>query len=194
MVEIMKILLLSPYSNIIKNNVDFDSDDVSATSEKIETSSLSAAHFQMAISFGYRHIIPQSILDMFPLGCINLHISYLPWNKGADPNLWSFLEDTPKGVTIHYMDKGVDTGDILLQEEFYFNDGETLRTTYNFLNDKIIRLFSANWNSIRSQKIISYPQNAAGTMHRAKDKEKYSFLLKEGWDTKIDVIRGRALR
>ena len=44
-------------------------------------------------------------------------MSYLPWNRGADPNFWSILEDTPKGVTIHIMDESIDTGDILYQKD-----------------------------------------------------------------------------
>lgn len=46
---------------------------------------------------------------------MNLHISYLPWNKGADPNFWSCIDGTPAGVTLHHIDAGVDTGDIIAQ-------------------------------------------------------------------------------
>ena len=67
------------------------------------------------ISFGYKHIIKENIINACKNKIINLHISYLPYNKGANPNFWSFLDNTPKGVTIHYIDKGIDTGDILLQ-------------------------------------------------------------------------------
>ena len=55
------------------------------------------------------------MLDRLPDRVVNLHIAYLPYNRGADPNLWSVLEDTPAGVSIHYVDEGVDTGDIIAQ-------------------------------------------------------------------------------
>ena len=38
-----------------------------------------------------------------------MHISYLPFNRGAHPNYWSFKDNSPKGVTIHFIDNGIDT-------------------------------------------------------------------------------------
>ena len=56
---------------------------------------------------------------------INLHIGYLPYNRGAHPNFWSFMDNTPTGVTIHEIDKNIDTGKIIYQKivdfEFYKN-------------------------------------------------------------------------
>ena len=74
------------------------------------------------ISFNYRHLIPQEVLSLLPGRVINLHTSLLPYNRGSSPNFFSFLEDTPKGVTIHLVDKGLDTGDILCQREISFDE------------------------------------------------------------------------
>ena len=52
---------------------------------------------------------------------INLHISYLPYNRGAHPNFWSFVENTPSGVSIHQVDSGIDTGKIVIQKQINFN-------------------------------------------------------------------------
>ena len=49
------------------------------------------------ISFGYKHIIEKEILEKLKIPVINLHISYLPWNRGSHPNFWSFYESTPSG-------------------------------------------------------------------------------------------------
>ena len=76
-----------------------------------------AKHFDYIISFGYKHIINKQIIDSFQTNIINLHISYLPFNKGYHPNFWSFKDNTPKGVTIHLIDEGIDTGDILIQKD-----------------------------------------------------------------------------
>ena len=126
---------------------------------------------------------------------VNLHISLLPWNRGADPNLWSFLKDTPKGITIHYIDSGVDTGDILLQKEFDFNlEEDTLKTTYDFLNKEIIRLFKNNYKKIFHNLIKPKKQNLfSGSVQKLKDKVKYEKFLENGWNTKIDKIKGIAL-
>ena len=106
----------------------------------VHTQALEIGYFEnrsydYLISYNYSHIIKSELLNLFPHSALNLHISYLPWNKGADPNIWSFLDDTPKGVSIHYIDKGLDTGDILGQRELFFdNEKETLESTYTLLH------------------------------------------------------------
>ena len=69
---------------------------------------------------------------------INIHISMLPWNCGADPNFWSWFYATPKGVSIHCIDSGIDTGGLLTQAEIMFPAGETLRTSYDRLMEHAI--------------------------------------------------------
>ena len=116
----------------------------------------------------------------------------MPYNKGADPNLWSFIENTPKGVTIHRIDEGVDTGEIIVQKKVIFNNIEqqTLSTTYQILQSEIQSMFYENWHSIKTNTIQSFAQQGRGTSHKIRDKSKYEYLLKkEGWNTKvIDLI------
>lgn len=72
--------------------------------------------FDLTLSYTYRYIIPQDVLDVLGNNVVNLHISYLPWNRGADPNIWSILEGTPRGVTLHYINSDLDKGGILVEE------------------------------------------------------------------------------
>jgi methionyl-tRNA formyltransferase len=61
--------------------------------------------------------IPRAILDIPHLGCLNVHPSLLPTNRGPEPLFWTFREgDQQTGVTIHLMDDGMDTGPIVAQE------------------------------------------------------------------------------
>ena len=73
------------------------------TNDKISWSD----EFDLVISFGYRHIISQDQINNSTAPIINLHVSYLPWNKGAHPNFWSHFDCTPSGVTIHEVDEGL---------------------------------------------------------------------------------------
>ena len=67
-----------------------------------------------------------------------MRISFLPWNKGAHPNFWSFYENTPKGVSIHLIDKGIDTGPIIYQKIVKFSKNEeTFEQTYSVLKNEI---------------------------------------------------------
>ena len=62
----------------------------------------------------YGMILPKSVLDIPKYGCINLHVSLLPKYRGSAPIQWSVINgDTETGVTIMYMDEGLDTGDII---------------------------------------------------------------------------------
>jgi len=67
---------------------------------------------------GYGQIIPQSIIDMAPLGIINVHGSLLPHYRGAGPVQWAILNgETTTGITTMRIDAGLDTGDMLLKAE-----------------------------------------------------------------------------
>src|SRR5512140_1837322 len=67
---------------------------------------------------GYGKIIPQNIIDLPPLGCINLHASLLPKYRGAAPINWAIVNgETVTGVTTMKIDAGLDTGDMLLKAE-----------------------------------------------------------------------------
>jgi methionyl-tRNA formyltransferase len=81
---------------------------------------------QFAVCAQYGAIIPQSVLDLFPLGIINVHTSMLPKYRGASP-IQSALRngETQTGVTIMKMDKGMDTGAILSQSTIEIFPDET---------------------------------------------------------------------
>src|SRR5947209_5334753 len=68
--------------------------------------------------------IPRVIIDLPRLGCLNVHPSLLPANRGPVPLFWTFREGCEvTGVTIHLMDEGMDSGDILAQEVIEVPDG-----------------------------------------------------------------------
>ena len=74
----------------------------------------------------YGKILPQELLDIPKLGCINVHGSLLPKYRGAAPIQWAVLNgDKTTGVTTMYMDAGMDTGDIILKEEVTIGENET---------------------------------------------------------------------
>ena len=165
-------------------------ESVIQTSEKITPEFVSSNSIGFIVSYGYRYILRKNILDLFPNNAINLHISYLPWNRGADPNFWSLVENTPKGVTIHYLDEGVDTGDIIAQEKVEFNTAhqETLASSYEKLQTTIQKLFIQNWQDIKSEKCKRQKQVGSGSLHKVKDKKGLSHLLTDGWNTPLSVL------
>ena len=82
----------------------------------------------------YGQILPENILNIPKYGCINVHGSLLPKYRGAAPIQWSVLNgDTVTGVTTMYMEKGLDTGDILLKEEYEIGINETAGEVFDNL-------------------------------------------------------------
>ena len=135
----------------------------------------------LVISFGYRHLLNESIVEKYsPI--INLHISYLPYNRGSLANFWSFYDQTPSGVSIHLIDNGIDTGDILYQKKLEFDARKmTFRQTHNILIEEIEKLFIDNLNEILSLNYPQRKQEHKGTYHHSKD---FPSGFK-GWDTNI---------
>jgi len=187
----MKILFLGASDSPVFLWLKQQGEDVHSTLDKITVDYVLENKFNFLISYGYRYVLKKEILDLFPNRAINLHISYLPYNRGADPNFWSFIDGTPKGVTIHYLDEGVDTGDIIVQKEVVFDslESETLASSYQKLHIEIQNLFFQNWEAIKNQKCSRRPQVGNGTVHKKKDKEALLHLIeKDGWDTKLSVL------
>lgn len=92
--------------------------------EAIKTLSSYRADAAVVAAFG--QILPKEILDMFSIGCINVHASLLPKYRGAAPIQWAIMNgDKTTGVTIMQMDVGLDDGDILLQKEIPIEPGDT---------------------------------------------------------------------
>lgn len=78
------------------------------------------------VTAAFGQILPQDILDIPVYGCVNVHASLLPKYRGAAPIQWAVINgETVTGVTTMLMDAGLDTGDILLQEEITLDPKET---------------------------------------------------------------------
>ena len=74
----------------------------------------------------YGKILPKELLEIPKMGCINVHGSLLPQYRGAAPIQWAVLNgDKKTGITTMYMNKGMDTGDMILKEEVQIGEDET---------------------------------------------------------------------
>ena len=191
----MNILFLGPTCPRIENLLRALGHFVHREEGRLSSDFSKNNFFNFCISYRYHYILTPSIIHAFQNGLINMHISLLPWNRGSDPNLWSFLENTPKGVTIHHTDETLDTGAIILQQSVYFDETkETLRTTYSKLSNAVESLFTDHVESILNRVLPYHPQPSGGSFHRSRDKIPFLPLLKEkGWDTPVGVLTGAGL-
>ncbi len=190
----MRILVLSPYPAALRSVLCSCGDEVAQTSEPLSTDTLARFAPDILVSYGYRHILGRDIIDRYSPNIFNLHISLLPWNRGSDPNFWSFFDDTPKGVTIHRIDHGIDTGDILAQRKLSFSATETLASSYAQLQVAIETLFANAWPRLRTGALAGGPQQGTGSTHRACDKEVFMAELPLGWETPVSVVEAMGRR
>lgn len=127
----------------------------------------------VSVFFGY--ILKPPFLKLLPRGCVNLHPALLPYNRGAHPNVWSIVEGTPAGATLHLVDEGVDTGAILAQRELPVEPVDTGETIYRRLEQVCVDLFQQAWPEFVAGKLTPQPQpREADTSHRVRDLERIS--------------------
>lgn len=147
----------------------------------------------VSVFFGY--ILRRALLNIFPKGCVNLHPALLPYNRGAYPNVWSIIDGTPAGATLHYMDEGIDTGDILAQREVAVTPVDTGESLYRRLEDASTSLFVESWPAFRRGDLKPKPQDRdAGTMHRVTDVDRIDRIDLDATYTGrelINLIRAR---
>ena len=146
----------------------------------------------MVVLVAFGQILPKAIIDYPPLKCLNIHPSLLPKYRGAAPLNWQIIRgETKTGVSIMIMDEGMDSGDILLQEETDLSTTET----FGELHDRLAQLGA-------ELLIKSIKQMVDGTAQRKKQDAScvtFAPLLKKetgkiNWNNKtsdiVNLIRG----
>jgi len=149
----------------------------------------------LGISILFNYVLKPKLIDLFSGGCLNLHPALLPYNRGQYPNVWSIVDQTPAGVTLHYIDAGIDTGDIIAQQEVVIEPTDTGESLYRKLERAGVELFKRTWTAVRSGDISRRPQDQqAGSTHRARDVDQIDEIHLDQHYTAgdlINIIRAR---
>lgn len=120
----------------------------------------------VVVAFG--QILPERILNIPPLGCINVHASLLPAYRGAAPIQWAVIDGlTETGVTTMYMEKGLDTGDIICQSKVSLGKDETGGSLFDRLAEEGASLLLSTLEQLES-----------GTATRTKQDDRKSSYAK----------------
>lgn len=123
----------------------------------------------LIITCAYGQIIPEELINLPRLGCINVHASLLPKYRGGAPIHWAKINGEEKtGVTIMYMDKNMDSGDIISQEELVINNEDTTESLFdklsilgaNLLIETLPSILENNNDRIKQDEtLVSYAYN-----------------------------------
>lgn len=150
------------------------------------------ADLGLSVLFGYR--LGRELLELFPRGVLNLHPGLLPYNRGSYPNVWSIVDGTPAGVTLHWMDEGLDTGDIAAQREVAVEPTDTGESLYHRLEDAAVELLVREWPAMLAGTATRTAQPEGGTCHRVADVEAIDHIDPERRyraGELIDILRAR---
>ncbi len=186
-----KVLTYSPVKKCaLENNIDVITPDKIGSAYEI----ISEINPDIIITCAYGKIVPESILNIPKLGCINIHASLLPKYRGASPIQSAILNGENKtGITIMYMDKGMDTGNIISMESINVDSDDNLLSLSKKLSilapillEKTLPLIVKGEN----ESIIQNEEDATYTRLITREDEKIDFN-KNGKDI-INQIRAFA--
>ena len=192
--KILKILILGPnLRNInIKKKLISDGYKVDILNKKIDLKKIKNNNYDFLISSGYPFKINKKIVSNFRNKIINLHATFLPWGKGIGTTFFSFLLFQPLGLSIHYINKEFDMGNIICRFKFKENRNDTTRTLYSKLLKKLEKFFIQNSKKILENELITLSQKKQifkPQYYSREEFEKIIRFLPNGYDTKLlDLI------
>lgn len=122
------------------------------------------------IGVHFPYIVPDEVLEIPRIGVLNLHPALLPYNRGWHTPSWAILDGTPIGATLHFMDSGLDTGDIVAQTELDIRPEDTAHTLYGRLIQLEVELFREAWPLLASGSPPRQSQSSdEGSSHSRAD-------------------------
>jgi methionyl-tRNA formyltransferase len=168
--------------------------DASHLRDPVVRRRVAALHADIGLSVLLGYILAPEFLAVFPRGVVNLHPAWLPFNRGAHPNVWSIVDGTPAGATLHWVDPGVDTGDIIAQAPIEVAAEDTGETLYRKLERASLEVFRQTWPAIEAGTAPRRRQEGPGTSHRVRDLERIDEIdLDRSYRARdlLDVLRAR---
>lgn len=115
---------------------------------------------ELIVVVAYGRILPPEILEIPEKGCINLHVSLLPKYRGSAPVQWAVINgETETGVSIMYLDEGLDTGDILKVSPVTIGEEETSGELFDRIAEEGAKTLLACMDEIAAGTALRTPQN-----------------------------------
>lgn len=170
----------------------------------------------LIVSIGFDQIIKKSVLEIPKIGCINVHPGLLPYYRGVMPAFWALKTGVKRfGVSIHWMDEGIDTGDIIVKRSFKIRKNDTVQSLIekaSLISGKLLirslhKVRRAEFNKIIIGSFVRNARGIAGKVQRfaAMDQKigkriqrvkgglgKY-YAFPDRGDLKVFFARGRKL-
>lgn len=126
--------------------------------------------FDLGLLAWWPKIIREPLLSLPRRGFVNTHPSLLPHGRGKHNNFWSIVDGMPFGVSLHMVEEGIDSGDIVAQIELPYDWEDTGGSLYRKATEAMLNLVKETYPLLRNLDFATQPQNlATGTFHRASE-------------------------
>ena len=156
---------------------------------------LKKQNIEFGILAWWPHILKGKILNITKRGWLNFHPSFLPFNRGKNPNFWCLVDETVCGVSLHFIDEGIDSGNIVAQKKFSTSWEDTGKTIYEKSRASIIELFKETFEKLKNDQLIEIKQNPhEGTFHKSSELNLVSEIkLEDNYKARnlLNILRAR---
>jgi len=170
--------------------------EAAALRDRDSVAELAALAPEFLITVYWAHLISPEAIAAARRGTVNFHPALLPVNRGWFPHVWSIVDGSPTGVTLHAIDETADTGPVWAQREVPLSPYDTAGTIYARLQDEIVALFCEVWPAIASGALTPSPQDDARAVYHdraevdALDELRLDDVMRVG--DVIDRLRARS--
>jgi methionyl-tRNA formyltransferase len=142
--------------------------------EKEQLSLIKELEPEIVISAGFEHKVPKEIIEVPEQGIVNLHPSYLPYNRGSHAFIWPIADRNVAGVSIHYMTENIDEGPIIDKRKIDIEPDDTAGNLHDKLMSEQVDQFKEFWPRIKEGIRTEEQDPEEGTVNYKKDLDDYT--------------------
>lgn len=122
----------------------------------------------LGICCGFASVLPAELLRLPSWGWVNVHRSYLPYNRGWAPLEWALIDGTPAGVSLHVMTSQLDSGAVIAQAEVPIEHTDTIQSLGQRADAVAMDMFRSHWPRLRVGDLRANDQEGSSSTYHSK--------------------------
>ena len=189
-IQINKIRILGPKSRNepIRKKLCEQGFEVIVSPDPYDSDSIDDFAPDLILSSGYDRLLGPKTVQKYSQRIVNLHAAYLPWARGIGTTLFATMLRYPYGVSVHFINEGLDTGSLIARKRVQPEKADTLRTFYSKLLSATEELFFENFPKIVAGQANGVPQEELGDINTNRSRFQFESVIDacpHGYDTLI---------
>lgn len=189
-VQINKIRILGPKgrNESIRKKLCEQGFEVIVSPDPYDEDSIDDFAPDLILSSGYDRLLRPKTVQKYSQRIVNLHAAYLPWARGIGTTLFATMLRYPYGVSVHFINEELDTGNLIARKLVRTEQDDTLRTLYSKLLSATEELFFENFPKIVAGQTNGVPQEELGDINTNRSRLQFESVMDacpHGYDTLI---------